>query len=152
MNTDRIFSGRAQAVASAALLSALLWMPAAHAAPPDPVSNPDKLDYSVVRMDTPDYDAPFQREGEFSTPDRYHAITPGLSAAQVTQLLGQPLDRSSGAEGEEWNYNVTLRMPASENYLVCQYKVVFDGQEEAVKDLVWRRHQCLDIVNGTAPR
>ncbi|WP_323011989.1 hypothetical protein [Castellaniella sp.] len=55
------------------------------------------------------------------------------------------------ASGSVWNYHIKLAMPESNNFLVCQYKVLFDAQEQ-VKEDIWRRHQCLDIINETAPR
>ncbi|MFC4298945.1 hypothetical protein ACFO0J_12910 [Castellaniella hirudinis] len=146
--TDRALFAVTRAIAAAAALSAAAW---AHAAPHDPASNPEKLNYSNIKMDTPDYDVPFQREGRFSDPSVLRQIAPGLPVADVTRILGQPLDRTSGSKGEEWDYHLRLRMPESENYLVCQYKVVIDSAQK-VKESVWRRHQCLDIVEGTAPR
>ena len=36
-------------------------------------------------------------------------------------------------------------MPKSENYLICQYKVVFDT-DRLVRETVWRRRQCSQIA------
>lgn len=99
----------------------------------------------------PDYAVPFKRDGALSDPSVLKQVAPGLPAADVTRILGRPLAQAAGSRGPEWDYNLTLRMPASENYLVCQYKVVFD-EAPRVKDTVWRRRQCQDIVEGSAPR
>lgn len=148
MKTNRaIISRFALSIAAAAALSAA----GVHAAPVDPVSNPDKLKYSDVEMDTPDYDVPFKRDGAVFDPATLRKIQPGLPAAQVEQLLGQPLPETDNSKGAPWRYNIKMHMPASENYLVCQYKIVFDDQDR-VKEGVWRRHQCQDIVNGIAPK
>src|SRR3546814_17124524 len=88
------------------------------------------------------------RSGLVSNPDVFKQIVQGVPASEVQTLIGDPLGKTSGSQGPEWNYNFTLLLPRSENYMVCQYKVVFDGKEQ-VKETVWRRRQCLDIVNGT---
>src|SRR3546814_11339201 len=99
-------------------------------------------------MKIPDYDVPFKRDGLVSNPDVFKQIVQGVPASEVQTLIGDPLGKTSGSQGPEWNYNFTLLLPRSENYMVCQYKVVFDGKE-TVKETVWRRPQCLNIVNGT---
>lgn len=139
------------AVACAIAAAAGVTAACAHAAPADPGSNPEKLQYSDVRMKTPDYAVPFKRDGALSEPSVLKQVAPGLPAADVTRILGRPLAQAAGSRGPEWDYNLTLRMSASENYLMCQYKVVFD-EAQRVKDTVWRRHQCQDIVEGSAPR
>lgn len=137
----------ATALRVAAIAALALWAAgAAQAANPiDPVSNPGKLDYPDVQMELPDYDEPFQRDGVMSQPQRFRQIVPGLPAAEVVRLIGRPLEGASA--GATWDYNFTFRLPRSENYIVCQYKVVFDTRQQ-VKEAAWRRHQCLDIVNG----
>ncbi len=130
-----------------AIATATLWTAgAAQAANPvDPVSNPGKLTYPDVQMELPDYDEPFQRDGVMTQPQRFRQIVPGVPAPEVVRLIGQPLEGEPGAEA--WHYNFTFQLPRSQNFMVCQYKVVFDGQQQ-VKEAAWRRHQCLDIVNG----
>lgn len=115
--------------------------------PIDPVSNPDKLSYPDVEMKIPDYDEPFKRDGVMTQPERFRQIVPGMPAAEVERLIGKPLEVAGGASGREWNYDFTFILPRSQNYLVCQYKVVFDGAQQ-VSGSAWRRHQCLDIVNN----
>lgn len=131
----------------AAMLAAALLCAAAPGLarenPVDPVSNPDKLSYSDVEAHRPDFKEPFLRDGVVSQPERFRAVRPGLPQAQVQAMLGQPLKQQGGPRGTEWDYNFKFRMPQSGNYLVCQYKVVFDDSQ-AVRDAVWRRRQCLD--------
>lgn len=125
---------------------------AAHAGdnPVDPVSNPQGLEFPDVEMEIPEYAAPFQRTGRLVTDaELFRQVVPGMPAARVQSLLGKPLNHTSDGLGKEWNYNFTLLMPVSRNHLVCQYKVVFDSQQR-VEDAVWRRDQCLDIVNQAA--
>ncbi|OWT54433.1 outer membrane protein assembly factor BamE domain-containing protein [Candidimonas nitroreducens] len=149
MKTDLVNSGFVRPAALSAVVLAIAGC-AAHHNPNDPVSNPDKLKYSDVNMTIPEYDVPFKRDGAVENPALFRQIVPGMQAQAVAGKLGQPLSRTNGQDGPEWNYNFTLRMPASQNYLVCQYKVVFDDSQRQVKETVWRRRQCLDIVNGAA--
>lgn len=147
MKAHRAIFHIARAIATAAALSTAAWV---QAAPIDPISNPDKLEYADVEMGIPEYDVPFKRDGDIYEPATLRQIVPGLPAAQVEQLLGQAQSQESSFGKPVWHYHIKMHMPASENYLVCQYKVIFDGQN-LVKEGVWRRHQCLDIMNGTAP-
>lgn len=135
-------------LASAMLAAALLCAGTSGLArenPVDPVSNPHKLSYNDVQARRPDFKEPFLRDGVVLQPERFRAVGPGLPQAQVQAMLGQPLKQHDGPGGTEWDYNFKFRMPQSGNYLVCQYKVVFDDSQ-AVRDAVWRRRQCLDQV------
>lgn len=81
------------------------------------------------------------------SPKGFRQVQAGLTAQQIQSMLGQPLKQTQGSQGLEWDYNFKFLMPQSQNYLVCQYKVVFEGdQAEKVRESVWRRHQCLDLV------
>lgn len=136
------------AIAPAVLLLTLAAAPAvAHNNPVDPVSNPDKLAYRDVEARRPDFKEPFLRDGVVSQPARFAALKAGTPVAQVQGLLGEPLQQVDGPRGKEWDYNFKFRLPQSQNYLVCQYKVVLDAQAQAVRETVWRRHQCLDLVS-----
>lgn len=115
----------------------------------DKVSNPENLSYWDVDAKRPDFAEPFLRDGVVAQPERFREVTAGLPAGQVQALLGQPLEQTEGKRGEEWNYNFKFRLPESENYLVCQYKVVYDDPTETVAETVWRRRQCLDIVDAS---
>lgn len=103
--------------------------------------NPHGLDYSNVTMERPDYDEPFQRDGRRVPTARILGVKPGISAAQVRELLGEPLSTENGQRGLEWNYNLKLDA-ADEDFIVCQYKVVFEGDGTTVRETSWRRYQC----------
>lgn len=136
------------AVLAAGLLAAAssAW---AYDNPVDPVSNPQGLQFSDVEMDMPKYAAPFQRTGRTGDKAVFAEIVAGLPASQVQSLLGQPLAKTQGKQGSEWNYNFVLRLPQSENHIVCQYKVVFDDNQQ-VSETTWRRDQCLNIAQQAA--
>jgi len=151
MNTGNLVSGFGKRMAVAAL-AGLLTMGAAVqvlANPVDPVSNPNRLDYSNILMDIPDYDEPFRRDGVMSRPQVFTQIVAGMPATDVESMIGRPLAESAGPRGTEWDYNFKFVMPQSENLMVCQYKVVLDQQRQ-VLETVWRRQQCLNIVNSAA--
>lgn len=112
--------------------------------PVDIASNPSKLDYLDVIAKRPDFKEPFLRDGVRTPAQKFSQIAPGLPQAQVQNILGQPLQVNQGAKGTEWEYNFKFQLPQSENYLVCQYKVVFDTKQ-LVQQASWRRKQCLDI-------
>ena len=134
---------------TAAVLAAGIGFSASAAAnnnPVDRVSNPEALDYSDVHISPQDMKAPFVRDGVVVEPQRFATIKPGLAQPQVHAMLGEPL-RKNGVQGREWDYNFKFKMPQSQNYLVCQYKVVFDAQE-LVRDGTWRRRQCQQMASG----
>ena len=122
---------------------------AAHTNPVDEISNPKKLDYQDVEARRPDFAEPFLRDGVIDQPQRLQQLRNGASVDQAVALLGQPLKKGAGKGGSEWDYNLKFKMPDSENYMVCQYKLVVDEAKKQIEDAVWRRKQCMDIVNGT---
>ena len=130
-------------VSLVAASAALAW----HHNPIDKISNPEKLEFTDVQVGWPDFAEPFVRDGIVSKPEGFRQVQAGLTAGQIQSMLGQPLKQAQGSRGLEWDYNFKFLMPQSQNYLVCQYKVVFEGdQAEKVREAVWRRHQCLDLV------
>ncbi|MEG7358508.1 outer membrane protein assembly factor BamE domain-containing protein [Pseudomonas citronellolis] len=118
-----------------------------HSNPVDEISNPNALDYTDVHVDNPDFKAPFVRDGVVSEPQRFQAVRPGVTQAQIQSALGAPLKQQQGPHGVEWEYNFKLRMASSQNFLVCQYKVLFDEQH-LVREAVWRRRQCQQLAAG----
>ena len=113
--------------------------------PVDTLSNPAALDYGDVEIGPREMHEPFVRDGAVAGPKLFGAITPGLGQPQVEAALGAPLRR----KGREWDYQFQLRMPQSANYLLCQYKVVFDDRL-LVRETVWRRRQCQALADDHA--
>ena len=142
----------AQFVAGTALLASCLGVDAREN-PVDPVSNPNKLEYRDVEARRPDFKEPFLRDGVVAQPARFKQVAAGAAAMQVRDMLGQPQREANGPRGREWDYNFKFQLPQSSNYLVCQYKVVLNDNGQAVRETVWRRKQCADLVakaGGTA--
>lgn len=139
-------------VAAALLVSGLGagWASAAaaqdHRNPVDPVSNPDSLQFSNVIIGERDFTERFQRDGMVRETGFFAAIRPGMASAEILSLLGQPLVQSN-ANDREWNYNFKFQLHDSQNYLVCQYKILFSA-DNIVKNSVWRRRQCKKTADG----
>lgn len=121
--------------------------------PVDSASNPQNLEFSNIDMEDSDYAPPYQRSGPVVEDlEVFNKIRPGVPAAQVKTLLGAPLTQTDGKQGEEWDYNFTLALPnANGDRLVCQYKVVFDDQQQ-VKEALWRRRQCPRAIAAAKPK
>lgn len=120
-----------------------------HINPVDEVSNPQKLDYKDIEVRRPDFSEKFLRDGIIDQPQRLQKLQKGISINQALRLLGQPINRKIGKNGDEWDYNIKLKMNDSENYIVCQYKIIVDENNKVIENTVWRRKQCLNIANET---
>ncbi len=111
--------------------------------PVDKVSNPNALDFADVGIAPREMNAPFVRDGVVRDPGFFTTIRAGLTREEIRSILGEPRRMA----GREWEYNFQFRLPQSRNFVVCQYKVLFDKQN-IVQDAVWRRRQCQRIAAG----
>jgi outer membrane protein assembly factor BamE (lipoprotein component of BamABCDE complex) len=134
-------------VAAAALATSLGGAPAAalQSNPVDRVSNPAARDYDNIEVGAPEMGARFVRDGMVAQPQLFAAIRTGLPQGDVQTMLGDPLR----ARKRTWDYNFQLKLPQSQNYLVCQYKILFDKQK-LVQETIWRRRQCQQLADGAA--
>ena len=132
------------ATSAVAAVLALLLAPSAQA------DTPPALDYDDIRMARPDFNEPFRRDGRSTQLENVLQVVPGASADQVRALIGNPIRTGHGALGPEWDYDLKLNL-ADEDFIVCQYKVVFDARNEQVIETRWRRYQRRDAV-AQAPR
>lgn len=114
--------------------------------PVDKVSNPAAVGFDNVGIASRNMHAPFVRDGIVRDPGVFATVKPGQTQEQIRTLLGEPL-RGKRGRATAWDYNFQFRLPQSQNYLVCQYKVLFDKQQR-VSGAVWRRRQCEQIVTG----
>lgn len=104
-----------------------------------------QLDYDDIHMTRPEFDEPFQRDGRVTQVAQVLQVVAGATPDQVRASIGEPLRTGHGSRGPEWDYNLKLDL-ADEDFIVCQYKVVFDARSEAVVETHWRRYQCRDAV------
>lgn len=114
--------------------------------PVDQVSNPAARDYTDVEISPQDMGTPFVRDGVVTDLQVFATIKAGLTQGQVHAMLGEPL-RKQNSRRPEWDYNFRLKMQQSQNFLVCQYKIVFD-ERQLVRDTVWRRQQCQSLAGS----
>lgn len=140
--------GKTSSFVTAAVLGAGLFAGATapvagQSNPVDRVSNPTARDYTDVEISPQDMSPSFVRDGVVAEPQLFSTIRAGLAQSEVRARLGEPLQM----RGRAWDYNFQLKMPDSENYLVCQYKVMFD-RSQFVQNTVWRRRQCQRIASG----
>lgn len=121
---------------------------AGHSNPVDQLSNPGALDFTDVEVSPGNLNKAFVRDGALIGPGVFATIKPGLAQADIRSTLGEPL-RQHNARGLMWSYNFKFKLPQSQNYLVCQYEVMFDEQL-LVSDAVWRRRQCQQLAGSEA--
>ncbi|HEY0197395.1 MAG TPA: OmpA family protein [Rhodanobacter sp.] len=124
---------------------------AGHHNPVDKVSNPDALVFTDVSVGHDDFTEVFVRDGVVEPPNFFREIVPGMPQDQLRGKLGDPLRQSDGKRGREWDYNFKFVLEPSSNFIVCQYKVVFDDVQPAVREQVWRRRQCQLLAEAEAP-
>lgn len=117
-----------------------LW----HDNPADNRSNPDHYSYHDVSKRPTRLDEKFVRQGTHQSLSAVNAIRPEMTRQQVTDLLGEPVYQDNN--GTQWEYDINLQLPDSENRIICQYKVIFDSSTQRVKTGVWRRQQCQDLA------
>ena len=104
-----------------------------------------QLDYGDLEMARPDFDEPFRRDGRVVPVAQIVQVAPGATPDQVRALIGEPMATGQGSRGPEWDYNLKLDL-AGKDFIVCQYKVVFDADGAAVAGTHWRRYQCRDAI------
>ncbi len=115
--------------------------------PVDKVSNPDALAFPDVAVGQGEFTEVFVRDGVVLPANYFREIVPGMTQDQVRAKLGEPLRQSDGKHGREWEYNFEFVLRPSSNFIVCQYKLVFDEVQQTVREQVWRRRQCQRVAD-----
>jgi outer membrane protein assembly factor BamE (lipoprotein component of BamABCDE complex) len=118
---------------------------AGHRNPVDEQSNPKKHGFADVHIAPPELARPFERDGVVTDPAIFTQVAVGQSKNELSAVLGTAIQQQS----REWVYHFKFAMPASANYLVCQYQVRFDGKG-LVKSTTWRRRQCENLARPSA--
>lgn len=139
------------ATLATALLAAGCAAPGAgHNNPVDKVSNPNALAFTDANVADSGFTEVFVRDGALTEPNRFRSIVPGVPEAQAKTILGgEPVRESDGSRGHEWDYDFKFVLEPSKNFIVCQYKVVFDPAH-LVREQVWRRQQCQLLAEAQA--
>ncbi len=73
-------------------------------------------------------------------------VDKGVSKQKVREHLGEPQKDSDGAW---WFYDINLPLDSGDDYLVCQYRLTFDNDDN-VEEIDWRRQQCGALYNKLA--
>lgn len=133
-----IYLGRALVISGITLLAGCASTGGSDTQPRQP------SDFSDVEVRMTDLDDGFLRKGRFTSPANISRVTPGTSSATVLELLGSP---DEGMGERWWFYNVNLPLDGIKDYLVCQFKVTFNAQQQ-VSSSEWRRPQCRDRYNA----
>jgi len=132
MHTNPMF----KAALGAASMAAIVTL-AGCASPP----NNDRTDLVDAGDGWPALDDKWYDGGKFVEPDDILRIRESQSKDQVRQLLGDP-HFSEGFFGvREWDYVFNLYTGEGNEYLTCQYKVIYD-EDMALESTYWRDQQC----------
>ncbi|KAF1036132.1 MAG: Outer membrane protein P5 [Burkholderia lata] len=91
----------------------------------------------------------WQPEGTFPNLDNLRRVAPGLTKSELYDLLGRP----HFAEGEfnvrEWDYVLNFRTGKGNEYITCQYKILFDRNKIA-QAFYWKPEACADQLKPKA--
>lgn len=79
----------------------------------------------TVKPVFPDQSSAVREEGSFVNIDNLKQMRPGLSKAQVYELIGVPHFKEGVIRVKEWDYIFHFTQP-DKSVLTCQYKVLFD--------------------------
>ncbi|MCC8397494.1 outer membrane protein assembly factor BamE [Paraburkholderia sp. MMS20-SJTR3] len=106
----------------------------------------------------------WQPEGTFPNLDNLRRVGPGLTKNQLYDLLGRPHFDEGEFNVREWDYVFNFRTGKGNEYITCQYKVLFDHNKLA-QEFYWKPDSCADqltpkvaaptaniIVPAAAPR
>ncbi|NOG31359.1 OmpA family protein [Halomonas sp. TBZ9] len=132
MHTNPMFKAALGAAGMAAIVTL-----AGCASPP----NNDRTDLVEAGDGWPALDDKWYDGGKFVEPEAILRIRETQSKHQVRQLLGDP-HFSEGFFGvREWDYVFNLYTGEGNDYLTCQYKVIYDD-DMALESTHWRDQQC----------
>ena len=93
-------------------------------------------------------DSKFLRVGTHVPTSRILNVQRGLSEAQVSQQLGQPVVVSNANGANAWEYHFSLPMADGRDNLICQFIVQFDSATRLVDFTQWRRRQCQALAGS----
>ncbi|MGJ8690520.1 MAG: OmpA family protein [Gammaproteobacteria bacterium] len=94
-------------------------------------------DYEDIELNPSEMKVGVLRDGFFIPVEELVQVTSGVERASVQSILGTPISNSTQ---NWWFYNINLPLGNADDYLVCQYRVAFQGDLVGNQD--WRRPQC----------
>ncbi len=103
----------------------------------DESSERQAYDYEDIELDPAEMRTGVLRDGFFIPVEELVQVAPGAERESVQSILGSPI---SSSNQDWWFYNINLPLGNADDYLVCQYRVAFQGN--LVGSQNWRRPQC----------
>ncbi len=100
---------------------------------------------SASSVTFPDRESASFKEGTFVNLDNLRQMIPGLSKAQVYDLIGHPHFNEGVFGVHTWDYIFNFRTGKGNEFMTCQYQLIFN------KDMLteagnWNRRECADFV------
>lgn len=89
----------------------------------------------------PEVNESYLRVGEFADPRDIRRVIPTLPKREVRLLINHPNFSEGLFEVREWDYVFNFLTGKGNEYITCQYKVLFD-KDMRVTSTHWRDHQC----------
>lgn len=98
-------------------------------------------------VEFPEQGRSYLLEGDFIDPYSVQRVETGLSKDQVRLRLGKPHFSEGIFRVREWNYIFNFYTGEEREYIVCQYKVLFDDDGRVVR-YHWNSNECTAFVNS----
>lgn len=81
----------------------------------------------------PKLSSSYLKTGAFIEPEVFERVQPGLDRDQVRLLLGNPHFNEGLIAKNKWNYAFNFKTGQANEYITCQYQVVFENVENEKK-------------------
>jgi outer membrane protein OmpA-like peptidoglycan-associated protein len=98
----------------------------------------------------PEVGTEWLKSGTFVNVDNLRRVAPGLNKDQLYDLLGRPHFKTGMFAVKEWDYLFNFRTGKGDEFVSCQYKVLFDDDYVA-KSLHWKEPSCAAFLAPSAP-
>lgn len=129
-------SNTLQTIAMAAALVTLLAGCASSANAP----NPSATEPAATAVRFPDVDSAWLKGGTFVNVEQLRRMGPGMTKNQVRELISYPHFGEGLFGPKEWDYLFNFRTGSGDEFVTCQYKVVFnDGVSDSMH---WKNPAC----------
>jgi outer membrane protein OmpA-like peptidoglycan-associated protein len=93
----------------------------------------------------PDKASATLKEGTFANIENLRKMIPGLTKAQVYDLVGAPHFSEGVFNVRQWDYIFNFRTGKGNDYLVCQYQIKY-GENMRTVTGAWDKRECADMV------
>ncbi|MDB5895350.1 MAG: OmpA/MotB domain protein [Rhodoferax sp.] len=90
------------------------------------------------------------KEGVFVNLDNLRKVAPGVSKDQLYDLLGRPHFSEGFGKVREWDYIFNFRTGKGNEFITCQYKVVYD-KDSLAQSFHWAPAACASQLAEKPP-